>query len=684
MRTMPSSLLSLPRQVADAPLGGLYIFCIRADAADNETSASPLVPVGKQRTQHSSPFPLLIVGFCSLLCTSYVNFRSGGAFRQVIDYTSRAGALTPATSTTAGALQPVFSASGATGWALFFTLGSACSYLRTYCLEEVRLCFETRLRAAVFADLMQRPSYERTKAQTQRAQGQHSSDKEKSMKMVDHVGGDTEAPAKESSATSSSPPDEIYQQSPTPTSTCSSEEATKQSAVYEMSLLNQDVDVLADFYTLKTGNILRYSSSLFGGSCAAFYSCAILAAWGIPIVFGLGYFVARRSGSRSKNKIQKREDDNLLLEEHAFARIQGAAVIRCFGRGESETKEFSRLLVKRYQQERATGKRRAQLMGGVDLVLKSSLLALASGGSVLVRRAQITGGQFVHFLLSATMAGLGFYGLLGISKDLESARAAASRLAFLLTEPREREVEEESIKLPAVDEDFHVVDTVDATGCVLKESTTTTEISTTCSLSSSVVAEEEYNRGSASATSSTSPPQQLGTTTSDRWTRRQQFPRASHHRILVPTPGDPSSSNTLVELRGIVVVHTNRASTSQGSATDGSRSCTMEKSPPSSSSPRRRRGPLEQECRLLFPAPVSLTISKGDIIGVYGRSGCGKSTLIDVLLGERVPNQGHVFFRSTASTASGGREEWLSRVTIRAPATVCYRPKHLRELDVRL
>ena len=53
--------------------------------------------------------------------------------------------------------------------------------------------------------------------------------------------------------------------------------------VYQMSLLSEDVDTLANFYTLKAANILRYSSSLIGGTCVATYNCALLAAWGYSL-----------------------------------------------------------------------------------------------------------------------------------------------------------------------------------------------------------------------------------------------------------------------------------------------------------------------------------------------------------------------------------------------------------------
>src|SRR5689334_22596412 len=60
---------------------------------------------------------------------------------------------------------------------------------------------------------------------------------------------------------------------------------------------------------------------------------------------------------------------------------------------------------------------------------------------------------------------------------------------------------------------------------------------------------------------------------------------------------------------------------------------------------------------------VSLTIPKGQILGVIGRSGAGKSTLLRMINRLGDPTQGRIAFEGTDVTALKGREltRWRAR-----------------------
>ena len=57
---------------------------------------------------------------------------------------------------------------------------------------------------------------------------------------------------------------------------------------------------------------------------------------------------------------------------------------------------------------------------------------------------------------------------------------------------------------------------------------------------------------------------------------------------------------------------------------------------------------------------VSLTINKGDIVGIIGESGAGKSTFVDIILGINSVNSGKIFFNDML--ISDFRSEWFSQI----------------------
>jgi peptide/nickel transport system ATP-binding protein len=58
-------------------------------------------------------------------------------------------------------------------------------------------------------------------------------------------------------------------------------------------------------------------------------------------------------------------------------------------------------------------------------------------------------------------------------------------------------------------------------------------------------------------------------------------------------------------------------------------------------------GIFSKKQRLTAVAGVSLTINKGDVVGLVGESGCGKSTLALMLLGLLPPSSGEILINGT-------------------------------------
>eukprot|EP00392_Amoebophrya_sp_AT5.2_P012391 g12494.t1 len=631
----------------DANLGGLYLLCLgcgrNGGTAYADVGALPCDTVtpgqdgGKTRSSPSkrpasdrsalSCCALLGVGLGSLLCTSYVNFKSSAAFRQVIDQISTSQhSVSPLTSS-GDSLSRTSSNSGngvvpgcVQKWGAFFVVGSISSFLRTYCLQEVRILFETRLRASVFADLLRRPPHAR--AAEQRLSLRDVSAEVASPSARSQRKGEDQNRMEGVSAKIKADQD-------------------GDTVVYQLQLLYDDVDTLVDCFTSKAANALRYTSSLVGGTCVAFYNCCTLASWGFPLFFAAGYALARRNKTPSSvsapqpKETQQRQKTGVAdgqkqqiasgvptnttttsnstsskvlqeteLKEHAFARIQGAAVVRCFGQTETEARAFAALLEAFGDSERARGKRQAKLMGMIDLLMKLGLLGLSAGGALLVKRAKITSGQLVQFLLSTSMAALGFYGLLGIGDDFRRAGQAAARLAFVLEGGGGKRGD-------------GAVGTIGA-----------------------LELGDEYkatNEGAGKAENGIPLPADI----------------AVHIISADSTSLDELSASPTPRAAGFEA----ESASGSGGAHHKHRILAIAKSPPegdlSAGGGTAPAPPLMELLNInaeidpgvwLFRAPVKLELKRGEVLGLCGRSGAGKSSLIDFILGERRPTTGTVVF----------------------------------------
>ena len=59
---------------------------------------------------------------------------------------------------------------------------------------------------------------------------------------------------------------------------------------------------------------------------------------------------------------------------------------------------------------------------------------------------------------------------------------------------------------------------------------------------------------------------------------------------------------------------------------------------------------------------ISMTIKKGDVVGIIGASGAGKSTFVDIITGLLVPTQGKIFIDKTELKTYPQRMTWITKI----------------------
>ncbi|CAE6932764.1 ABCB10 [Symbiodinium natans] len=214
------------------------------------------------------------------------------------------------------------------------------------------------------------------------------------------------------------------------------EEAQGKADSASVASMDSDVALCADFI-LKLQNLVRYTSSIVGGTVTMFRASWKLSAAVWPLLVTGALHGARAGAKRSAKSAQalaeKREEALAFAEE----RLQHVDLVRWFCRAEAEAKAFRRLCDASVE----IASRSARVRGVSHLVLdwaaKSVLLGLASLGSQLVARGELTAGELTSYFFHASFLGLGLYGLVGLMPEVAVARTAAARLAATVTRRKE-------------------------------------------------------------------------------------------------------------------------------------------------------------------------------------------------------------------------------------------------------
>ncbi|CAK0855079.1 unnamed protein product [Prorocentrum cordatum] len=197
------------------------------------------------------------------------------------------------------------------------------------------------------------------------------------------------------------------------------------------AVLDSDVGLCAEVVP-KLQNVARFTASVVGGTVAMLLASWKLTAavWPLLVTGTLhGARAGAKRGAKAAAQLAAAREEAL---EFAEERLQHADLVRWFCRAETEADEFGKM----YGACTAVASRAAKSRGIAhmifDFISKGIMLGLATLGSRLVQRGELTAGELTSFFFHSSFFGLGLYGLVGLAPEVAAARAAAARLAATL------------------------------------------------------------------------------------------------------------------------------------------------------------------------------------------------------------------------------------------------------------
>jgi len=196
----------------------------------------------------------------------------------------------------------------------------------------------------------------------------------------------------------------------------------------QLALVRDDTTKVAEFWTVKVQNCLRYFCSILGGTVMCIYVSPELAGCTLPLVFYGSYKGMRRRAQHQSASQSKLLDARDVAMDFCEQRLSQAPVIRAFNAVERESSSFLECLSDYNRLSLRAARRSGLMMGTIDICMKGTFMALVYGGGQLVKRNKLTGGQLTQFILHAAMVGMGFAGVIGVSADAAEARISADRL----------------------------------------------------------------------------------------------------------------------------------------------------------------------------------------------------------------------------------------------------------------
>lgn len=203
--------------------------------------------------------------------------------------------------------------------------------------------------------------------------------------------------------------------------------------------MNSDVATCSESVQ-KLQNLARYTCSVLGGTVAMFTASWKLSAAVWPLLV-IGAFHGARAGAKQAGKSAQvlslaREEALNFAEE----RLQHRDLVRWFCRDAAEAAEFKQKCEACVAIASKAARSRGLAHLVFDFIAKGLMVGLASLGSVLVHRGELTAGELTSFFFHGSFLGLGLYGLVNLMPELTVARHAARRLhSYVLAAPEVKE-----------------------------------------------------------------------------------------------------------------------------------------------------------------------------------------------------------------------------------------------------